>query len=257
MNFDFAALKTGALLLLLPPVPFMLLLWLAWAWRRRPRGNWCMALGLAGLWLSTTEAAGEWISQGLLSAPPALAIADVPREAGTAVLVLGAGVRRSVPEYGGPGLQELTAERLAYGVWLARQAHLPLGFSGGIGWTARDLEDSEASVAARVAAQSYQMPLRWAEDRARDTRENAANALPLLAADGIKRVLLVTHDCHMRRALRAFEAVAHPLGLKIIAAPVGLRQHPYSALSDWTPSASGFARVRYAVYEWLAWHMDH
>jgi uncharacterized SAM-binding protein YcdF (DUF218 family) len=205
--------------------------------------------------LGTTEAAGEWLTQSLLSPPAAFAVSDWPRRADGAVLVLGAGIRRRVPEYASSGLQELTAERLAYGVWLARETGLPLGFSGGIGWTARDLKESEASVVTRVMAQQYQMPLRWAEDRSRDTRENAANTLPLLAAGGVKRVLLVTHDCHMRRALRAFETVAAPLGLEIVAAPMGLRQDAYSTLSDWTPSAGGFSRVRYAVYEWLAWQM--
>ena len=104
-----------------------------------------------------------------------------------------------------------------------------------------------------MAAEDYGLPLRWAESSSRDTRENAAHALPLLAASGVKQVVLVTHDAHMRRALRAFEAQAAPLGLRILPAPVGLRDDALTSFGDWCPSAGGFSRVRYIVYEKLAW----
>nr|WP_255719521.1 YdcF family protein [Pelomonas sp. P8] len=170
-----------------------------------------------------------------------------------AVLVLGGGVHGHVPEYDGPAPMRLTAERLAYGVWLARRTSWPLAYSGGIGWTATRLRRPEAEVVARVAAEDYQLPLRWQESRSRDTRENASHTLPMLAAAGVKEVVLVTDDAHMRRALRAFETEAAPLGLRIVAAPIGLEDDGVSGLTDWCPSVEGFARVRNLVYETLAW----
>jgi hypothetical protein len=57
----------------------------------------------------------------------------------------------------------------------------------------------------------------------------------------------------MRRALLAFGAGAAPLGLRVIPAPVGLREDSLSSFDDWCPSVDGYARVRYVVYETLAW----
>ena len=214
-----------------------------------------LVLALVLTWLSCTEAVGELLSRAVGS--PAVLAPDrleaLRARSDGAVLVLGGGVRRHVPELGLGGLQPITAERMAYGVWLARQTQWPLAFSGGIGWAATELKEPEAVIVGRIAAQDYRLPLRWAESRSRDTRENALNTLPLLARDGVREVLLVTHDTHMRRSLRAFEAVAAPLGLHITGAPVGLREDSLSSFDDWCPSASGYARVNYVVYETLAW----
>ncbi|MDR7332535.1 YdcF family protein [Roseateles asaccharophilus] len=254
---DYSGFKVLLLAVLLPPAPWLLLAaWGGWRLHRQRRGGgWMLVAALLLIWFTSTEAVAELLSR-VIGNPPALApeqIAALRGRTDGAVLVLGGGVRSVVPEYGIGAPKEVTAERLAYGVFLARQTGLPLAFSGGIGWGARQLQQSEASIVARVAAQDYGLPLRWSEDRSRDTRENAANTLPLLAQAGVRRVLLVTHDAHMRRALRAFEAQAAPLGLQIVAAPLGLREDSLTSFSDWCPSSGGFARVRYLVYETLAW----
>lgn len=255
--FDYSSFKILLLAIVLPPAPMLLLAaWGGWRLKRARRGGGvllALALGLA--WFSCTEAAAELLSRAV-GQPAALNPAQVDAlkgQAGGAVLVLGGGVRSHAPEYGGGVPQRLTAERLGYGVWLARRTGWPLGFTGGIGWTALQLRQPEADIVARMAAEDYGLPLRWAESRSRDTRENAANTLPLLAADGVKRVLLVTDDGHMRRALRAFQAAAAPLGVAVIPAPVGLRDDAFGSFDDWCPSVGGFARVRNVVYETLAW----
>jgi uncharacterized SAM-binding protein YcdF (DUF218 family) len=254
---DYAGFKTLLLALALPPAPMLLLAaWAGWRLHRRRRGGAALlALALVSAWLACTEGGAELLARAAGSPTP-LSLSQVEAlrgQAGGAVLVLGGGVNRWVPERQAGGLKTATAERLAHGVWLARRSGWPLAFSGGIGWQATELRQSEAEIVARVAAQDYQLPLRWAEGRSRDTRENAANTLPLLAAAGVTQVLLVTHDMHMPRSLRAFEAAAAPLGLRITPAPLGLRDDALSSVDDWLPSASGFARVRYFVYEQLAW----
>lgn len=254
LALDYSGFKTLLLALALPPAPMLLLAaWGGWRLKRGRRGGgWVLGLALLLAWLSATEAAGEALSR-LAGQPPLLLPAQVDALRGRtdgAVLVLGGGVRRNAPEYGQGAAKDITAQRLAYGVWLARRTGWPLGFSGGIGWTARELQQSEASIISRIAAEDYGLPLRWAEGNSRDTRENAANTLPLLAQAGVKQVLLVTHEEHMRRALRAFEAQAAPLGLRVVPAPVGLRSDDGpSTFDDWVPTRGGFERVRYVVYE--------
>lgn len=257
------ALKPWLLVLLLPPMPFFLPLLAAAGlglWRRHWQfGRALVGLSLLGLWLSCAEGTGQWLVLHGLRAPPALSAAAIKalRDKGdVAVLVLGGGARLDVPEYSGPNLSLITQERLRYGVWLARQIDAPLGYSGGIGWSARHLTVSEASVAVRSAKEEYGLPLRWAEGQSRDTRENARLSLVLLKADGIKTVVLVTHDLHMPRAQQAFvDAAAGEM--TIVAAPVGLHRDAMSELTDWMPSGEGLSRVRYAVYEWLALRAGH
>lgn len=257
LAFDYSGFKTLLLAAALPPAPMLLLAaWGGWRLKLGRRwGGWMLGLALALAWLSATEAAGELLSRAT-DAPAALSRAQVEALKGRrdgAVLVLGGGVHRHLPEYDAGAPRRPTAERLAYGVWLARRTGWPLAFAGGIGWTAMELSQPEAEIVARVAAEDYGLPLRWAESRSRDTRENAANSLPMLAAAGVKQVLLVTDDGHMRRAVRAFERVAGPLGINIVPAPVGLQDDALTSFDDWCPSVEGFARVRNIVYETLAW----
>ena len=77
---------------------------------------------------------------------------------------------------------------------------------------------TEAAIADRIAREEFGLPLRWREDRSRDTRENAAASVRLLRAAGVRRIVLVTHAWHMPRALRAFQE-ADP-DLPVSPAPV-------------------------------------
>ncbi len=257
ISLDYSGFKTLLLAAALPPAPLLLLAaWGGWRLQRGRRlGGVLLGLALIGVWLSATEAVGELLSRavGLPTALEPARIDALRARSDGAVLVLGGGVKRHAPEFAAGAPARITAERLAYGVWVARRSGWPLAFSGGIGWTATELREPEADIIARVAAQDYGLPLRWAEASSRDTRENAAHTLPLLAKAGVKQVVLVTHEAHMRRALRAFEAEAAPLGLTMLAAPMGLRDDALSSFDDWCPSVEGFARVRYVVYETLAW----
>ena len=259
-SIDFAHLfKPVLLVLLLPPVPWLLLVIIGAGLLRRHRhaGRALLTLALLGLWLSCTEGAAQWLAQRLLKPPPALSTqaiealrSESQSRGNVAVLVLGGGARSFVPEYAGPGLKPLSQERLRFGIWLARQVKAPLGFSGGIGWGEGPAAQSEASSAGRIAKQEFGLPLKWAEGRSRDTRENASYSVALLKADGIKKLLLVTNDLHMPRSLRAFNQAA--MGqIEIIPAPIGAQRDAPTDRQDWCPSNEGILRMRYAVYEWL------
>lgn len=250
--------------LLMPPVPSLLLafagLWLL----RRQRQRLGSALGLAGLasaWFSMTIAGAHLLAS---AAMPAYAPLDAVRQAAlraeaaagrpAAVIVLGAGRDRYAPEYGGPSLTPLTMERLRYGAWLARRLDLPLGYTGGVGHGATR-GPAEADVAEQVAAEQFSRPLRWSERRSRDTRENGRFTVELLQRDGIRRAVIVTHEMHMARSMRAFTEAAAAAGAQIefVPAPVGMALRRESGLVRWLPSADGLLLHRYFWHEKLGW----
>lgn len=242
--------------LLLPPIPFLVLI-LAGArmmFRRRLLAWLLVLLGVLGLYFGSTQAASVGLNRWLNRPPPALSngqIDELKRAPRTAIVVLGGGRRRLAPEYGMSSLQPRTAERLRYGLWLARETGLPVAFSGGIGFGADAEGPGEAEIAARVAEREYGRPLRWLENESRDTRENALKTVALLQAQGIERIVLVTHDYHMRRALRNFERAAQPGKLKLVAAPMGLPSGgPWRAV-DWLPNLSANELSWIALHEWL------
>ena len=255
-SMELGSLKGWLAALLLPPVPFILLVLLgAWFLRRRPARGWVMVLvGCAGLWFGATSLVGSALVDVLTQPPPALstgAVADLKLlapEQKTAIVVLGGGREAFAPEYTLSNLAPYSIERLRYGVWLAKATALPLAFSGGVGYHSQP-GASEAEIASRISASEFNKPLRWAEARSRDTSENGQFTVALLRGAGIERIVLVTHNFHMRRAMVNFERAAIRAGIKlsIVPAPMGLARDD----NGLTPSVIGFAQTRLAFHEWL------
>ena len=145
--------------LLLPPVPFLLLL-LVGARLMLPRrglGWFIVLLSITGLWFSHCTITARALSQFVLHPPAALSPervaeikAQVQAKKPVAIVVLGGGVRAYSPEYGVSNLQYRSLERLRFGLWLGRETGLPVAFSGGVGWGQPDAA-SEASIAAQIA----------------------------------------------------------------------------------------------------------
>lgn len=250
--------------LLLPPVPTLLLALagLVMLWRGRRRAGACAGIvGLAATWFSTTIVGASLLED---LAMPAFAPLDAVRQAAmkadaaagrpAAVIVLGAGRDRHAPEYGGPSLPPLTMERLRYGAWLSRRLDLPLGYSGGVGHGAEGAL-AEADVAERIAADDLGRPLRWSERRSRDTRENGRYTVELLQRDGIARAVIVTHEMHMARSMRAFgeAAAAAGAGIEFVPAPVGMAMRRERSFVRWLPSGEGLLLNRYFWHEKLGW----
>ncbi len=235
------------------PLILMVLVGARLVYRRRLLAWLLILLGCAGLWLSTTEAAGGLLKRWLLRPPPALAghdLSDLKRAPDTMIVVLGGGRRQLAPEYGISSLNPRTTERLRYGIWLARETGLPLAFSGGMGYGAEP-GLSEAEIAARVAANEFGFKLRLQEAESRDTRENAVKTLALLRPLGIHQIVLVTNDYHMRRAIGDFQQAAEGRDLKIIPAPMGLPAGSQVHGRDWLPSLGGYEDCWIALHEWL------
>jgi uncharacterized SAM-binding protein YcdF (DUF218 family) len=242
--------------LLLPPVPFLVLTLIGarLLLPRRGLGWLVIVFSVAMLWLSASTGAARGVAQLLLPAPAALSFdrvrelrAEVAAKKPVAIVILGGGAEPFAPEYGVSSLQDQSLERLRYGVWLAGQTGAPLAFSGGSGWAQSGSTD-EARVAAKIAAEEFNRPIRWLEGQSRDTRENATRTIALLKPAGIEHIVLVTHGYHMARALRAF-GEAGGSALQIEAAPMGLARKTEQPTLDWLPSAGGFRDMRQVLRE--------
>jgi len=240
--------------LLLPPAPLLLLMLIGarLILPRRGLGWLIIILSVALLWLSNCTGTAQVLSQYALHTPAALTrdrIAELKTQAKNpiAIIVLGGGLEPYAPEYGVSSLRYRSLERLRYGLWLGRETGLPVGFSGGVGWSQPE-GTPEALIAAQIAATEFGRPLKWVEDASRDTRENAARSVALLRKTGIKHIVLVTHGWHMPRAVAAFEASAAG-EMRIEAAPMGLAQRVESPVLAWLPTSEGASDVRAILRE--------
>jgi uncharacterized SAM-binding protein YcdF (DUF218 family) len=246
--------------LVLPPLPFFLLLLIGarLILPRRGLGWFVILLSMAGLWLSACAGMGQVLTQFALKPPPAYsaeALAGLKEAVKTkqpvAIVVLGGGAEPLAPEYGVSNLAPPSLERLRYGLWLSRETGAPVAFSGGVGLAQSGDAKPEAEVASRIASKEFGQPLKWQEDRSRDTRENAGYTVQVLKRDGITRIVLVTHGWHMPRAQKMFENAAGG-SIKIEPAPMGLAQHTTRAVFDWIPTPAGYLKVHRALHELLA-----
>lgn len=254
------ALKPVLTALLLPPVPWLLLILLGLRWLApRPRlGRAAIVAGVALIWLSACAGPARWLHQRLgydlppLDATQLAALRADAAAGSTAILVLGGGMVGSAddPEQG--ELNRHSLERLRLGVRLARATGWPLAFSGGRGWAQGDVGGSEAQAAQRSATRDFDHPLTWLEDGSRDTAENAELGVALLRGHGVRRVLIVTHAWHMPRALARFgRAAGSAPAMSFVAAPVVQRNAAPSPWLDWLPSAEGTELMRTGLREWL------
>ena len=240
--------------LLLPPVPLLLttLLGARLILSRRGLGWLLIILSVLALWLSACSASAQLLSRLLLHPPAAMTferMAELKAQAKqpVAIIVLGAGAQPFAPEYGVSNLSASSIERLRYGVWLARQTGLRLGFSGGVGWGQPDAVP-EARIAGRIAAEEFNLQLTWIEDNSHDTHENAARTVALLRQAGIRHIVVVTSGWHMPRALDNFNEASNG-DIRIEAAPMGLARTAELPTLMWIPSSTGFSDVRNVLHE--------
>lgn len=256
-TFGFAAWKPLLTALVLPPFPFLLtmLLGARWLRTRRVLGWFVILLSVGGLWLTATEGMARIAQPLLLTKAPVVMrdrIIELKAEAKKtrmAIVVLGGGAEKFAPEYSDGNLTGPSLERLRYGLWLSRQTGIPVAFTGGSGWAAVE-GPSEAEMAGRIAAADFKQPLRWIENKSRDTAENAAMTVPVMQSAGVTHVLLVTHGWHMPRAMASFKKYAGAT-LTLEAAPMGLARIDEVGPLDWMPSTHGFRRNRQIIHEWL------
>jgi uncharacterized SAM-binding protein YcdF (DUF218 family) len=164
-----------------------------------------------------------------------------------AIVVLTAGAMSSMPEFGNDKHESVTThglERARYAAHVARLTSLPILVSGGIVFS----DSPESELMSTTLEQEFGVPVRWVEPRSRDTHENAVESQKILAAQGIHRILLVTHSVDMRRAVAEFRAT----GLEVIPAPTQLPATSPGGPMAWIPNTDNLSRTRWALYECFA-----
>jgi uncharacterized SAM-binding protein YcdF (DUF218 family) len=191
---------------------------------------------LASLWLLSTPVIADALS-GLAERYPAL---DLSQATGAqAIVILGGGgqVARA-PEYDGPSAEPILLERLSYGAYAAHKTGLPILISGA---------PIEARAMQETLRRNFDTQVRWVDNQAGDTFQNARNSAHILETDGIRRILLVTHATHMARAVEEFTST----GLQVVPAPMGIisaRDHP---IEEYFPNPQGLVHSYGAIYELL------
>ncbi len=238
-------LKNILTALILPPTGLVLLalfgLWLARSCRSRrwQHGGAVLAtLSLLGLLVLSLPVVGNALMVPLEPHPPITA-AQLQRV--QAIVILGAGSHYAAAEYGGDTVSHYTLERLRYGARLAREFRLPLLVTGGSPFGGR----AEAESMREALESDFGMKVRWVETASRDTAENAALSAPVLKADGVTRIALVSHGWHLPRAMPLFEKQ----GLEVTSAPTAFSTGSPSLLEDLLPG--GMVRSRRALNEYL------
>jgi uncharacterized SAM-binding protein YcdF (DUF218 family) len=160
-----------------------------------------------------------------------------------AIVVLAGGTITDAPEYGGDTVTVLSLERARYGAKLARERGLPVAVSGGTVFGGRP----EAEVIGDLLEREMGTPVKWREPRSRNTHENATESARLLLPAGVRKVLLVTHAVHMRRARRELESA----GFEVTPAPTVIPDPGVDTVWDLIPTASAYRGTTLALHEML------
>jgi uncharacterized SAM-binding protein YcdF (DUF218 family) len=221
---------------ILPPNGLLLLAILGlFLLKRRPRlGRACLILAIGSLWLLSTP----WVSDALSGLAEHYPPLDLRSTAGAqAVVILGGGGQRDMaPEYGGPAADTVLLERLSYGAYVARKTGLPILVTG---------FHIEATAMQATLQRNFGIDPRWIDGAAFDTFSNAANSARLLKADGIRRIILVTHGTHMWRSVHEFTAA----GLEVIPAPMGMLARRDPGIFLYVPEVEALRRSCTAINE--------
>ena len=225
--------------LALPPTGFVLLALLAlMLWRRWPRtAHTSLWLSVCGLLVFSLPVVSRGLV-ALLDAPP------LERDAGKnaqAIVILGGGLMRATPEYGDT-VSTHSLLRVRYGAKLAKQWKLPVLVAGGVVYGG----EPEAAVMAAVLNDEFGVAPKWIEGRSRHTGENLRFAAEMIKPT-VRRVLLVTDDFHMRRALAHCEAA----GLICYSAPVTSSSRTTDSWIEQLPNAGALRQSSLALHELL------
>ena len=228
---------------LLPPL--LLILFLAAGLilhRRSPRLAMSLILlaTLALYALSTPWVGGLLLKSLEISTP----LSPAQLQTADAIVVLGGGRRIDSAEYGSDTLNGISLERLRYAAHLHRASGLPILASGGKpgGGTL-----AEGRIMQHILQSEYDISPRWIEDAALTTWDNARFSAQLLKQHNIRRMVLVTHAWHLRRAAPLFESQ----GLDVIPAGLQFSSTHIDSIFDLVPTPAGLRDSSFALHEWL------
>ena len=233
----------------LPPTSLLVLLFIgALLIRSKPKlAKNIIFFSASTIWLVSTNVFSVWFHNQVIHEYPFVTAKDLKEKSVQAIVVLGGGVVVGLPS-GDQQMSKTSLERLRLGAQLARQSGLPLVFSGGSGWDAKNASVAEADVAEKVLQDAFGFKLNFKESNSRDTQENAGNTWAMLSKQGVQRIALVTHSTHMQRAIIEFKKP----GFEVTVAAVGQPTAGSEAVLRWLPGASNLEVSQSVLRELLA-----
>ncbi len=151
----------------------------------------------------------------LLESYPALTDKQIKAGGAQAIVVLGAGRYAKAPEYSSQDTISLYSwQRVAYAASLAKKTGLKVITSGGSVYGSRT---PESVLLKNILETQFNITTVIPENKSKNTFENALYTKNILDKLKIKKIILVTHAFHMRRALYSFSKN----NIAVIPAPVG------------------------------------
>ncbi len=175
---------------------------------------------------------------------PALNKEQIKNTDARAIVVLGGGSYLGAPEYEGDTVSTASLERIRYAAYIYKQNHLPILVSGGR--VLDYIKTTEASLMANVLENDFYTPVKWREDQARNTWENAQYSHRMLAKEKINKIILVTHALHMPRAVMSFKAA----GFDVIPAPLSFHNRGNDLhIFDLLPQAGSMTSTHNMLHE--------
>ncbi|NOG60299.1 MAG: YdcF family protein [Proteobacteria bacterium] len=162
-----------------------------------------------------------------------------------AIVVLSGGSYADAKEFAKDTDGSITLQRNYYASFLYNQTGLPVLVTGG----ALQLgNNTEAAVMKETLENSFNVNVKWQENKSRNTAENAIYSVALLKDSNIDSVYLVTHAWHMPRSVMMFEQQ----GISVTPAPtVFTNDNEKFDLRDYIPSASALYQTRIAMHEYI------
>ncbi|MDO8412371.1 MAG: YdcF family protein [Gallionellaceae bacterium] len=227
----------------MPPLSLLLLAGIGLGIGRwYPRwGRGLLTSALLLLWLCATPYFAEGALHWLEGPPTAL---DTHAQPADAIVVLGGGTYFNAVEYGTDTVSDAALMRLRYAAKLQRETGKPILVTGG---TPLENALSEAQQMKTVLQQEFNIPVRWTEEASVNTLQNARFSYPVLQQAGIKRIYLVTHAWHMRRAAQLFRAA----GFEVVATPTAFTTRYQTNVLSFLPRAEGLRNSKIFVHEIL------
>jgi uncharacterized SAM-binding protein YcdF (DUF218 family) len=161
-----------------------------------------------------------------------------------AIVILAGGKRTYAVEYGDDTLNSFSYERVRYAARLHSTTQLPVLVTGGM---PSGGVRTEGALMREALTEEMRIPVRWVEDTSLTTWDNARLSAPIPKKAGIKRIFLVSHAWHLRRAVPQFEQQ----GLHVIPAGIDFSDTRIDSPLSLLPSAPGLRDSTYALHEWL------
>lgn len=240
-------LSKAVALLLLPPGILILLLFAGLFFAKQRCGRFLMGFSAFLLCVLSMEPVSDALLRPLESRYPPLQISDLSSE-NTAIVLLGGGIDVHAPEYAGrDSLPPVALARTSYAAYLAKGTLLPIYTAGGNPLHPESEAEGEIMyhwlIRMGISANDIRV-----EKTSNTTCESASLLGPILAADNVQTIVLVTSAVHIPRAMFCFSKP----GIRVIAAPcayLGDRM-PYNLLS-YLPQAQTFSDSSQALREYM------